>query len=295
MSIIKIVGHWYAVSPIHHGGDEKNGNVPVLRSVQQYVPEFDGFADMPHISGNSIRGMLRRRIVKHMLDTVGYELDETNKAHRKLHHALYTGGCLESSDADSGKADLEFRRQMRQLIPVLGLMGTSVGNQMLKGSLKCGIAFPRCSERGTGAHPARTMTGHSFATRLDDIKGGREEGEASQQMIVGFEVLNPGTVFDHTFILDYATELEASCLAHGVALWKDAPFVGGKSGSGYGEIVFAYTFNGITPQPYLNFLFEHGSDVISGIEMLLARIEGGGKKTKKGARGTPAEEDSSDD
>jgi CRISPR/Cas system CMR subunit Cmr4 (Cas7 group RAMP superfamily) len=47
-----------AVSPLHHGGNEKTGNLSMLRRLPFLVGEE--IVEIPYIDGNAVRGRLRR-------------------------------------------------------------------------------------------------------------------------------------------------------------------------------------------------------------------------------------------
>jgi len=242
--IQRIEGIIVAQSPIAHFGDEKTGSSPILRSIVHWDPAQGRHVRLPFISGNAIRGMLRRLCMHDFLAAIGYE----NKS-AKLHHALFTGGLLESTDEASGKVDLELRRALRDALPPVGLFGTAIGNQIIDGCLKVDHAIPICAEYAAylegiddprKQHSIRTFTDSSFATRRDDLHEEREEGEQARQMKVDFETFVPGTAFVHGFVLVHANAAEAACLGRALELWAEQPWVGGKSSSGYGRVTFDY-------------------------------------------------------
>src|SRR5690554_6003612 len=181
-----IHGHIIAITPIHHGGDESTGARATLRRMKYLV---DGKrVEIPVISGNAIRGVLRRLIMAHMLETLGYgkrteegEADDRMKS-MKAYHMLFSGGTLESVE-DSGAIDLALRRELRTSLPALSVFGSAIGNQMIEGKMKCGIAVPVCTELAA-FQPGEQATNSiyelltdDFTTRKDDLHGEREEGE----------------------------------------------------------------------------------------------------------------------
>ncbi len=243
---LSIPGTIEARSQIVHGGDEKTGSTPVLRSIMHYDPLTGREVRLPFISGNAIRGYLRRLVMRDMVAQLGITLDNP-----KLFHALMTGGVLESTDETTGMVDLALRARVRDLVPPLGLFGTAIGNQMVPGCLKVDHAMPICREYAAylddeandprASRPIRSFTDISFATRKDELRAEREDDEQAMQMLVEFEAFIAGTKFVHGFTLVYPSALEAACLGRAVELWREQPYVGGKSGSGYGRIAMAYT------------------------------------------------------
>ena len=272
MSVFRIEGFITAQAPIHHGGDEKAGNQSLVRR-QSYIVD-NSVIEIPVISGNSIRGILRRMIWDDLLERVEYTL--TNM---KIYHMLFTGGILEAVDSkDSGVIDIEMKRKLRAELPPLAVMGTALGNQMFEGKLKCAIAQPICSELREFLPedlPVQATTSiyelvsFDFMTRLDDVKEARQEGEAAHQMLMNFEVINPGTVFVHSFTLDNPSDVEKAVLAHSLNLWREKPWVGGKSSVGYGNVKISYELD--DDSAYLKFIEDNKEQICETLKWLEAR------------------------
>lgn len=232
-------------SPLHHAGDEKTGSSPILRSI--YVYSHDKQRKVPYISGNGIRGKLRRLLMYDYLERLGVAISDLDP---KLYHVLFTGGMLEQGDSTLA-IDLEQRKQLRDGIPPLALIGCAYGNQMLPGVLKVGHGFPVCAEyapmlppdlasRSEATRPVREFTDGAFQTRRDDLQAAREKDEQAHQMKVEFECFVPGTVLTHWFLLEHANELIRSCFGRMMELFAASPFLGGKSGTGHGEVLCNY-------------------------------------------------------
>lgn len=250
-----------ALSPIHQGGDEKTGNTSTIKRLAYIV---DGKKTMvPVISGNSIRGQLRRLVMADMLERIGHR-----SKNLKIYNVLFSGGTLESTESDSGYLNLELRQRLRETIPPLSLLGTAIGNQMFEGKIKVGIAVPICTELSeyvAGFTPERTMydlVDTDFSTRRDDL-----HGERAIQMKVDWEVVVPGTQFAHRFSLIDVTDLERSAFGHIMALWQDRPYLGGKSGVGYGKVKIEYP--GIPdPTVYRQWIGENGQKIVDELTAL---------------------------
>jgi hypothetical protein len=200
----------------------------------------------------------------------------------KLHHALYTGGVLESTDESTGTADLAFRKMLRDILPPVELFGTAVANQMVPGCLKVDHAFPVCRERlayldeASASDPralqsVRTFTDVTFATRRDDLRAQREEDEQAHQMLLEFECFVPGTLFLHSFILSYPSPLASAALARALDLWRQEPYIGGKSSSGYGKIEIAYS-GPLDAGPYLNYLETRKAEIVEVLDALAEKL-----------------------
>jgi hypothetical protein len=267
MRIITVSGTLEALAPITHFGDEKTGSSPILRTLSVYEPTINDIIDLPVLSGNAIRGMLRRLLITDLLQQLEFANPST-----KLHHCLYTGGVLESSSDAYGTIDLNLKNRVRESLPPLALFGTAIGNQMIQGCLRVEFAFPVCHERLAYLPPelandpraqkrAREFTSIVFKTRRDDLRAERNEDEQAVQMKVDYEAFIPGTLFTHRFVLTYPNELELSCFARLLELWREQPYVGGKLASGHGLVRIQYDYPH-TPDAYLRHLANNKTQIV---------------------------------
>lgn len=262
MKTEQIEGYLIAQSPIHHGGNESSGSEALLKRIAVIV---DGDRlDMPVLSGNAIRGILRRYVMSDMLSRLDY------KPGTKLYHTLFTGGLLESVESgDSGVLNLDMRREMRQTLPVVSLLGTAIGNQMFEGKLKCMMGLPICNEMrdfipsSSAIKPQKSIydfLSFDFQTRKDDLRGDREKDDAAHQMLVNFETMAIGTPFYHEFVLTDASDVEKAVLARMINLWRERPYFGGKSGTGHGKLKLCYDLKDDTP--WLKFIEDNQADML---------------------------------
>ena len=264
------------LTPLHHGGDEKTGSTPTLRTIVHWDPERGTHVRLPILSGNAIRGLCRRLMVRDFLREMGYELES-----RRLWHFLMSGGTLESTNESSGTVDLRFRRQLRDTIPLVGLFGGSIGNQIIDGVLQVGHGLPVCAEYRhylrselesdkRASVSVRTFVDTSFATRRDDLRE-RADDDPAVQMKVDFECLIPGTLLQHEFRLLNASDLERAAFGHMVRLWQGYGAVAAKASSGYGRIVAQY--DGLpSPNAYLRYLVDCKREVREFLDELSERL-----------------------
>lgn len=272
-------GWMLAKTTIHHGGNEKTGSTPVLRTIYMYV-EGMGEVPIPYINGNAIRGKLRRLLMREFLELTGIDPEQMNI---KLYHIFFTGGALESTEDTYATVNLELRQKARNLIIPLSVFGGAIGNQLLPGKLKIGHAFPVCNEYAMYLPEflasdertnmsVRSFTDESFQTRKDDLRADRAEDEQATQMKVDYECFIPGTKFYHWFALEWASEIEQACFGRLMKLFQIAPYVGGMSASGNGEVMFDYKPSFPDDKPYLDFVVKNKKQIVAlirGIEKLL--------------------------
>lgn len=275
MKILSIPGFLTALSPIHSGSEENMGNEKTLRTLSYNLPA--GAEDVPVISGNAIRGVLRRLIMADLIERVGY-VPADAKGQVRLYHSLFAGGVLESVDEkDSGYIDLALKKQIRGLLPPVALLGTALRNQMMEGKVDVAYAIPRAKElesflRTDEKYPITATLGdlrkQTFNTRRDEMaQDAKADGGSSSQMLHTWWYIPPGTVFQHGFTLTNPSEIEEGCLGHMINLWRARPRLGAKAGTGNAEVRLDYR-NVPAALPYLDFVEEQKADILKMLQVL---------------------------
>jgi len=272
MNTLHVNGIITALSPLHTGGEQALSTHRPLRSMDFVMP--DGTTEnLPYISGNGIRGPIRRNILDDFYNLLGYTVKTP-----RLHY-LKSGGSLESvSASDSGHINLEMKRELRK-IPLLSLLGYSFGNQMGQGKLQVHMMLPICSELNhllpvQSQYPIGNFLTNVFQTRKaekdisETIESNLREKEAAQQMKYSSRCFAPGAKLCHKFVLNDASDVELSCFARMLELWRKNPIVGGKSAVGYGQIDFNYPDFNITSDLYLRYIACYKDEMIRILEKL---------------------------
>lgn len=135
-----------ALSSISHIG-ETHGIRSMLRR-ERIIQPGGQVEEVPIISGNSIRGILRDRGMLHMLRQLGYgvneETGEVSGLSLAAFYFLFSGGSL--TKTSSKGLDIAEARKWRNLIPLVSLFGGAMGNQIMPGKAKIGKAIPICLE-----------------------------------------------------------------------------------------------------------------------------------------------------
>jgi len=268
-----------AKSPIFHGGNEKTGSVQLLNRIKFIV---DGKPmEIPYISGNSVRGYLRRLVFQDFLHQVGYEIDVSKKQGQYLWHTLFSGGLLETvEEKNIGVIDIEFKKKVYTYIVPARLWGFAFQNQMIEGKLKVGHILPICRELKDylpdNIEPKNSfyqLITHIFQTRRDELRTEREKEEQAIQMLIEYEVFSPGTMFYHEFRLEDADILEKAVLNRAISLWKKYPYIGGKSSIGFGELKINYDTSPLTDEKiYLDFLEKERDKIVEVLDSLASKL-----------------------
>jgi hypothetical protein len=299
MQIVKTESILTLLSNTVQNGDEKTGASQLLARERVHSLTTNKREEIPFISGNSIRGQLRRIIMSDFLEQVGYKFKTMEAWHS------FTGGGQMMETIDSGMSNLEQRRVIDELIPPAKMWAFSLGSQPFAGILTVSNAYICCNENQWRI-PERYWPicqeeyayyiGHVFFTRKDDTKQHLADGghiDAPIQMKVDLEVLNPGTRLYHKFALKGATPVDVGCLGRTIHLWSELPHLGGKSATGFGEIQYQYSPD-LDESPYIDFLHEKKNEIQKALSNLESIFETKPKKKsikKTSSQKTLTEED----
>lgn len=268
MRTISFEGIATAVTSIIHNGGEQNGISSMLRR-EKFVQPDGSVEKVPVISGNAIRGILRDVGMYDMLQKVGYGVDEETGEVTGLplsaFYFLFSGGAL-SSTGETG-INVEKFRKMKELVPLIGLFGGAIGNAIMPGKLKIGKLIPICKEtlhllpeqyRNENAESIWEYCQTEMYTRKDDEKNDKVRGmidsnvralissgtakgditkaSTAQQMMYKVESIAAGTQFYWKVTLEDATEIEFEAFVNTLLVFSKAPYLGGRSAVGHGEI-----------------------------------------------------------
>ena len=118
---------------------------------------------------------------------------------------------------------------------------------------------------------AYNLKGSDFGTRLDDLKEGKtDDDEQAHQMKYEFETLIRGTKFTHEFILEDCNSIEKACFRRMISLWEERPYLGGKSGTGYGKVKLDYPgVEELTDTAYLDYIHERKEEMCNLLDELV--------------------------
>jgi CRISPR/Cas system CSM-associated protein Csm3 (group 7 of RAMP superfamily) len=278
VKVYVVKGVLTALSPVFHGGSEKTGAVVLLNRIKFIV---DGKPiDVPIVSGNQVRGRLRRLLTADFLELADYKMDLGQKSYQKLYHTLFAGGVLEAVEEESESAvvDLNLKFRIVKYILPLRLFGCSYANQMIEGRVLVGHMLPVCKELRdyTGVDSDVSfyqLIARAFQTRRDELRVARtEEEEQAIQAMIEYECFAPGTKFYHEIRLETTRDeelLDLSTLYRAVELWKENPFIGGKSSVGFGKLKIMYEWpRPVDSKPYLEFVEKNKDEIVKVLDEL---------------------------
>lgn len=240
--------HWAgeltARSSIVHAGDTR-GTATLLRRETIATPQ--GLELIPLISGNAVRGRLRRIGEELLRDTL--ELEGTLPL--TAAYALRNGGSLHKSGGNplSGRR----RAEIRTLVPQIGVFGCAASGTIIDGCLQVGKAIPHVSETehitgiesDVSAFDLVQLETYSHTDDLNDHAAPTldpatvdDTGPAddSNQMRYSIETFPAGTRFSTHFRLDRATDLQIAFFTDILTTFAATGRLGGRLAIGHGLI-----------------------------------------------------------
>ncbi len=269
------------MAPMSHGEfGAPTGNATQFRRIAL----ADG-RRVPAISGNALRGVMRRIVMREFLESAG--LNVGSRGFDQLYAALANGGHL--SGSESG-LDPVYVRDLRAALPPLSLFGAALQTWMLKGRMRIGILWPRCEEAAalglvaSGAYaPGEELISEVAHVRHVDRDMQDPEISGVTPMPTTMETLITGTVLESAIDFDRnATEVEKSCVAWAL---KRIPALGGKSSVGFGSVRIDYDGD---EGPYAAWLGSVGDDARKWLDGLVDKMTGIKKEKKSAKTPTPS-------
>lgn len=237
--------HWHseltALSSIVHAGDTR-GTDTLLRRETVITPT--GPEVVPLISGNALRGRLRRVGEELLRDTLQLE----GSLPLSAAYALRNGGSLHKTGSEplSGRR----RAEIRTLVPQIGVFGCATGGTIIDGCLQVGKVVPHVSETAhlTGV-PSPTsafdLVQMEEYTHADDLhhhtaptpdSAETDPPNRGNQMRYAVETFPAGTRFSTHFRLARATDLQIAFFTHVLATFTATGQIGGRLAIGHGRV-----------------------------------------------------------
>lgn len=232
-----------SLSPITHMS-KTAGNEAIIATEE--VTTDRGTRRVPFLSGNA----LRHRAIREpgMLWLINaYEL--RGKLSLQQLNFLLHGGNLTESTARENTARIA---AMKERWPLLRLLGGSLKNQILAGSLDVWRGSLVCEENReslafVGMPAERLRSSESFVTtyqytrgdarKLGELVPETDKDETTSLMIFAGQSVQKGAVFHHGFVLKSVSEIELGALLWSLRLWQESGgTIGGQASRGHGRL-----------------------------------------------------------
>lgn len=267
-------------TPLHHGAGT-SGNTSLLRTEDVIRPDGRQ-AQVPFVSGNSIRHAIRNVLAWHTVHHAGIQPGTLSKAAIDL---LFSGGAVTSTGS---QVNLEIARQVEEYYPALSLLGYAAQSDITQGTLEVSHLALICQEndwRYPGSHefasiPAARFRGEEFGTRHDTTGTPTDQlrdiattlTDQSTQMIYDMQVLKPGArMWGEIRTRHGSTEAQNKVLQAALTLLTEDGVLrlGAKNAVGYGQA----TPHGIHTYPdSLAWWEEHLAENAENIRTLITEL-----------------------
>lgn len=236
-----------AVSSLSHGG-ETLGTVNYLRREAFLTPQ--GRRDIPVVSGNAVRGVLRDTGARLTWEALNRPILPV-----PVMHALWAGGSLVKAKT----APLTGQRlaDLRRMVAHVAVFGAAGGGRIIDGSLTVGKLVPACTQTahvlpdfmrerdgGAGLPDIHDLLQIEWYSRIPD--GDRTTaviGDVAPEvdldaglMRYGAETFIAGTQFHTLLALTNVTDTEREFFTDLLADWLPHASVGAKTGRGHGRL-----------------------------------------------------------
>lgn len=271
-----------AASPITHmSGTE--GNEAVL--MREPVIADGSVAHVPVLTGNALRHRALRQS--------GYlwliaSINMSGKLRSAMANFLLNGGAVSESTRD---ADLKGVAEAIELLPLLGVLGGCLPDQIIPGRASVGRAILACRENASRIsslfpdwtedvgqlRPAHDFVGGYQYTRGEAgryIQTDAEPEDASNLMIFSGESVISGAVFFSRMRFRRPSDIQVGAILHALGLWDGS--IGGQSSRGHGQLHVSARINGEVDQgsmvsSYVKHVEERGEEIRGWLEKRFAK------------------------
>ena len=233
------------IAPLHHSefGGHKS-NIVGHRKAPVVMPE--GVEHVPIVSGNALRGQMRRIVMRDLLDQCGMQVGAPG--YDRIYAAVANGGTLTGSDNNVNPTAI---RTMREVCPPLSVFGAALYTHMLAGRMSVGICWPVCdvtlskglvAERhrlnGQNGLNASYLEWETSYVRLPEKERQNTEATKVEPMPYTIEIVPPGVVLESEILFaGDTTPIEMSCAAWALDRVES---LGGKDGIGMGRLTMSH-------------------------------------------------------
>jgi hypothetical protein len=260
-----------AVSPISHMSGTV-GNEGIVAREPVRTPR--GVMMVPFLSGNALRHRaIRGPMALWLIEQYGLK---GKLSLLQLNFLLHGGNLTKSNAVENTRRIAE----MHELWPMLRLLGGSLQDQILCGSLDCWRGTLICEENRRslerlipGLIPEdRLFSSEVFLSGTQYTRGDAKktnlmaasdrDDTPTNLMIYSGQAVTRGALFYHGFVLKHVNELELGCLLFALELWQQGGgTIGGSARLGHGRLKTEIVDLGIDTAPIIQAYIDHALSV----------------------------------
>jgi len=295
-----ITGLGYVLAPIVHNevmpyGYEYSKGAARKQRTMPLMIERDGRVvrtQVPVVSGNAVRGLGRRLLIDHSFAELELNMQNLlgNKEEARRMTYFFRNGGLTPRDVAVEKVPVGTYESIQSRIPFLLALGGVYQGHHFEGHVKIGIqilltveTYPLYKNILSAEH--RKIVEEKPLPSLNDLyaemrytrRAGEDQGEGTELMIYGTEVIPAGTYLGSW--ASVVTPYESAVKTFRAMFWLLAEYgyVGGMSGRGHGKVLFSFRYtdeNGeqeLQPedyQDYLHYLHSHAGEIKEAIRSI---------------------------
>lgn len=195
---------------------------------------------VPILSGNSIRGLIRRAAAQAFLEGIGAPRESLSV---EVFDLLFTGGALEKGGSSGLEARVSDIRNLRRVVTPVALLGGSAVSTILHGQVDIHMAVPIVRELTpwTGVESDVSVwdiTQEISYTRRDDRDDRDEKSRTQMRMTV--EAISPGVKLQHGAVLRTTDPVITGCFWDAVTRVAKTRAMGGKGAVGHGSFTWTW-------------------------------------------------------
>lgn len=272
-------------SPLQHGAfGESAGNATLCRRMT--VVSLPDRPRVPCLSGNALRGVMRRTVMRDLLERSGVRPVLPPGIWDRLYAAIANGGHLEAAETAIRPDEI---RALRESLPPLSLFGAALYSYLLPGHMDVGIAWLRCRETveaGLSAGPteayAEDLVEEISHCRHVDREMQEPEVSGVTPMPTTLEVICAGAALETSIrFAAHAGAIEESCAAWAL---DRITALGGKSSAGLGHVRVEHDGDGSAYQAWLDETADLADRLVTLAGQLGQRAAKKAKPARKGGQ-----------
>lgn len=248
-----------AVSPITHMAGV-SGNEAIIN--REKIVYNNDVVEVPVLSGNALRHkMIRESGALYLTDSCGLRgtlnIDQAN--------FMFTGGSLSESTTTDNIPSIA---KMQKVSPLFRLLGGSLKNQVVGGSLMVSRGLLACEENKStiikmypaafGDMDENLLPSQHFISKHQYTRGDASKMKDAAEIITGEpavktnlmiysgENIIQGSIFYHNVTLYNVSPLEVGAALHAIHLWQNTGgIIGGSSRIGHGKLKTSISIEGL--------------------------------------------------